>query len=50
MRNLHKMTLHNRTDDSDSTFTANGKYSVSGKLNGLSLYSCWVCGTEGCLS
>ena len=44
------MTLHNRTDDDDSTVTPNGNNSVSGVSHGLSLYSCWVCGTEGYLS
>ena len=48
--NYRHMTSHNRTDDDDSTLTLNSNNSVSGESHGLSLYSYWVCGTEGQLS
>ena len=44
------MTSHKRTDDDNSTLTPNSNNSVSWELHGLSLYSCWVCWTEGHLS
>ena len=35
--NYKYMTSHKRTDDNNSTLTANGNKSVNGKLHGLSL-------------
>ena len=37
-------------DDDDSTLTPTGSNSISGDFHGLSLYSCWICGTKGHLS
>ena len=57
--NYNYITPHNRgaygsqtnlCHDDNSTLTPKGSNSVSGDLHGSSLYSCWVCGTEGNLS
>ena len=48
--NYKNMTSCKRTDDDNATWTTYGNNSVSGELHGSSLYSCWVCGTEGLLS
>ena len=48
--NYNYMTSCNRMDDDDSALTPDGNNSVSREPHGLSLYSCWVCGTEGHLS
>ena len=44
------MTSHNRTDNDDSTLTPYSNKSVSGESYDWSLYSSWLCGTEGHLS
>ena len=48
--NYKYMTLCKRSDNDDSTLTPNGNNTVSGESHVLSLYSCWVYGTEGHLS
>ena len=57
--NYSHMTLCNRGvypsqsnpgDADDTTLTPNGSNSISGDAHGSSLYSCWVCGTQGHLS